>query len=220
MRFLAVFIISVALKVSAIMITPTSLELTDTSLVGEFTLENVGTEEKLFQASIKKWEQKDTDIYTPTDEVIVLPLMANIAPKTKQKFRVVLKKPVPARTQRNFRLYFSETSQRSALNKSGLSFLITITVPIFANGKDLSPTFETGWSLTKLAKNNQGKLTLKNNGARTISLTNLALLGKSDFVDNGMHYILPGSEFSWTVSLKNTKSDDIKATYNIFGGAH
>lgn len=206
----------VSFKALGTMITPTMLELSDTAMMGEFILENTNAEEKLFQASIKQWSQKDGDIFTATDEVLVLPLMASIPPHRKQKFRVILRKTPPAQTQNTYRLFFTETKQRTMLNKTGLSFLVTISVPVYANGKDLSTSFTTDWSLRKQTKG-KGLLTLKNSGQRTFVINKLSLVGKSEFSDDAMHYLLPGSKFSWPVSLNHNKSDDVKATYTISG---
>lgn len=219
-QFMVIFVsvILASVDVIAIMISPTSLELSDPALVGEFTLENVEKEAKLFEAAIQKWDQKDNaDVFSKTDDVIVLPLQANIQPNKKQKFRVILRKPAPEKTQNTYRLFFKETLQRSSLTQSGLTFLLTISVPIFANGKNLKSSEETKWMLTKLPKNRMGELTLKNTGQKTFVVTKISVSGKSDFNDENMHYFLPGSEYRWPVSLKNIESDDVQVKYVIAG---
>jgi P pilus assembly chaperone PapD len=211
------FVLASCEALANIAISPTLLELREDSLIGEIVLENQGPEAKLFEASLKKWTQKDNaDIFEATTDIIVLPLSANILANKKQKFRIILRKPALPEAQDNYRLFFSETRKFISV-KNGLSFLLNINLPVFSNGKNLNNTLGVNWSVKQTQNKSVGELMLSNNGSKTFVVTSFKLSGRSEYSDNNMRYVLPGASVVLNIPLKEVKSDAIHIKYVISG---
>lgn len=200
---------------SSLVINPVILEFSPKVTVQEITLENKADDTKAFEISLKKWQQdKNEDVYTETPDLIVFPLAVKLPPKSKQKFRLILKNPPQGAEQASYRLFFVESSYqtRSKPDVSAVTFLLKMTVPVFVSGANYKPEEKVIWSADIPSKDMV--LSLKNDGNRFIKIRNVTLKEVPSFGSPDWQYVLPKTTKTWTVPLgKKVPTDSITVHY-------
>lgn len=185
----------------------------------EVVLENQSDKEKIFEVSIKEWKQENNDyVYIETNKIVVLPLMSKIPPKSKQKFRLVLKNRPSEPIQASYRLFFNEIAEKSKdkIKSASFSFLFKLLVPVFVEGNNFIKKNEKSWIIKTDEKNKNVKLSLKNNGSSYVKIRNISVNQLNKFKDDNWQYILPNATRSWVIPFKNKTPFnfiDIKYSY-------
>ncbi len=180
-------------------------------------MENQSNETKAFEVSLKRWEQDGgKDIYSDTNDIIVLPLAAKIPPQSKQKFRLVLKKPSLGTKQASYRLFFDERQykQTSNLDNSIITFLLNMTVPVFVTGAQYKAIESITWSADIVKKDNSVVLAVANNGSKFIKIRNVTVKELPAFTSGDWQYVLPETKASFTIPLlKKTLPESLSISY-------
>ena len=185
----------------------------------EIILENQSDKEKIFEVSIKEWKQENNDyVYIETNKIVVFPLMSKIPPKSKQKFRLVLKTRPSEPIQATYRLFFNEIAEKSKekAKAASFSFLFKLLVPVFVEGNNFIKKNEKVWSTKINEKNKNITISLKNNGTNYVKIRNISVSQLNKFKDDNWQYILPGATRSWAIPFKNKTPFnfiDIKYSY-------
>lgn len=98
----------------AVSISPVLVELTPARRVVSITFTNPGDQALRYQTQVMAWTQVlGVDRREPTDELIVAPPIAEIAPGGSQIFRVALRGPATGREQ-TYRVIFEDVTEVSA----------------------------------------------------------------------------------------------------------
>lgn len=205
-----------------IAISPTSVDVSPSLRIAEIHLDNKGNDERMFEAVIKHWSQDNNeDKFKDTNDVIILPKAATIKPKSKQKLRIVLQNPAPDKTQKYYRIFLSEVLGQKKVTKSGLSFLLSINVPLYSNGKDFQQNIKSVWSIVDDKPKGKSFLSLENTGNTHLIVKNLKMLTKPENIMSTMQYVLPGTKFQWELPNGGTlKKDKIDFQFDLFEKAN
>jgi fimbrial chaperone protein len=161
------------------------------------------------QVRIYRWTQDgDTDVLTPTSDVILSPPMAIIAGNAAQTLRLLMRKQPGAATdqERHYRILLDEVPD--AKSRPGqLSFAMRSSIPVFVNPQH-PLTASLAW---RAARDQDGVviLTGTNTGLaydQVVSLAATTLDGAAlTTVLRGTNpYVLPGAQRRWAVREKIT----------------
>lgn len=119
---------------SAVTISPVLVELSPARRVVSITITNSGDAAVAFQTSVRRWTQADNgDRYEDSDELIVVPPIADIPAGSSQIFRVTPRRP-PGAEERAYRLVFEDVSdakERDAGTEVAISFRVNHDLPAF-----------------------------------------------------------------------------------------
>jgi P pilus assembly chaperone PapD len=187
---------------SNLTINPVSLEFSPKVTIQEITMENQSTETKAFELSLKRWQQdKNEDIYSDTNDIILFPLASKIPPHSKQKFRLILKNLPQNSEQIAYRLFFFERSYqtRSKDKVSAINFLLNMTVPVFVTGSKFIPIENTSWAANVVKKDSNIILSLTNNGSKFLKIRNITAKEAPSFKSGDWQYVLPAATRNWTI---------------------
>ena len=129
----------------ALTISPVLVELSPARRIASITFENPADRPISFQTQALAWSQQDgVDRYDETDELLVVPPIAEIPAGGKQIFRVTMRRP-PGAQERAYRLIFENVTEISvprASDEVAVNILINHNLPVFvsAQGKPRAET--------------------------------------------------------------------------------
>lgn len=155
--------------VQAVTISPVVVELSPSRRIVTITFTNQGDQPLRYQTQALAWSQVDgVDRREPSDELIVAPPIADIAPGGRQLFRVTLRRP-PTGHEQAYRLIFEDVTATSvaapATDEVAIRFRVNHDLPVFvaAAGKpqallQLGPCLDKPvGTITCVRLSNQGK---------------------------------------------------------------
>ncbi len=125
----------------ALTISPVLVELSPDRRITSITISNTADHPVSFQTQTLAWSQSDgTDAYAHSDELIVVPPIAEIAAGGSQIFRVTLR-AAPAPQERAYRLVFEDVTEiiaaAHAAGETTIDIRTNHSLPVFvaASGK-------------------------------------------------------------------------------------
>src|SRR5476649_3054322 len=189
-------------------------------------LENRGAEPVSLQVRVLAWKQENfNERYADQSDVVASPPFATVAPGQRQLIRLIRNTPVPAKTEKSFRIIIDEIP--SSLNASpdgqskavvGLQLQMRYLLPLFLDGEGIwtndrtdvkrDPASATRPVLKWSVDTEGGKMLLKirNTGTVHERLSNVFWSangnnkqGVKTMVSGFMGYVLPGQEMRWRV---------------------
>jgi len=189
-------------------------------------LENRGAEPVSLQVRVLAWKQENfNERYADQSDVVASPPFATVAPGQRQLIRLIRNTPVPAHTEKAFRIIIDEipsplTAPTQGQDKAvvGLQLQMRYLLPLFMDGEGIWTNDRTDikrdsatatkpvlhWSIDSAG----GKTFLKvrNTGVVHARLSNVfwsntgdAKKGVKPMVSGFMGYVLPGQEMRWPV---------------------
>lgn len=206
---LIILLINIAplLYASAIEVTPTKIFLDQNKKITYITVKNLSKQKVFMQAELLNWQQnKNKNIYTPSNELILSPLIFAIEPQQEQIVRVGQKKNYKQIKQElSFRLLLSELPDQFKI-ASGLKMMLRLNLPIFIE-PDTKESIELQWS-KKINPDKNIKLSIynPNNVHKLINKIELKNKLNEKLYDkqNAFIYLLPKQKHTWTIN-KNDK---------------
>lgn len=168
--------VSVLLGVTAaeaanLQISSTRLTLTQQQPITSLTVRNNSPDEVAVQAEVVAWNQdKGSDLFSPTREVLVNPAIFKVAAGREQVLRFGLQVGAAA-TERSYRLFLQELPHPQTA-AGEIQTLLRFSVPIFVPA--VNNTTDLQWVLTS---GGAPSLSVDNRGARHIQITGLVLHG-------------------------------------------
>lgn len=119
----------------AVTISPVLVELSPARRVASITITNPGDRPLSFQTQVRAWSQPDgADAYADTDELLVVPPIAEIAAGGSQIFRVTMRTR-PSAGEHAYRLIFEDVSELAApaasSGESSISIRVNHNLPVF-----------------------------------------------------------------------------------------
>jgi fimbrial chaperone protein len=132
-RLLLVMLLSLtSLTAFALTISPVVVELSAVRPVASVTLTNTSAKAVTFQAETKSWLQDGVDQYEKTENLMVVPPIAEIEPGASQIFRITLRQPPPADREQAYRLIFEDITEETEVKAMGVVFRFRHDLPVFA----------------------------------------------------------------------------------------
>jgi len=206
----------------ALTISPVLVELSPVRRISSITFSNQGDTAISFQTQALAWSQTDgVDRYEDTEELLVVPPIAEIAAGGKQIFRVTMRAP-PGAQERAYRLIFEDVTiavaPPASSDELSLSIRVNHNLPVFVAvaGKPrpqarlgpcmgpmpVAPATASG----KPAAANQTRcLRLDNDGNRYLQVKSLTVDGEAWHKDLGVSTrVLAGAWKQWTFDLPVT----------------
>lgn len=184
---------------NAMSISPILVELTPARRVASVSMTNPGDQPKTFQAQLLAWSQRDgTDQYAETDDLIITPVIALIAPGSTQIFRVAVRSKSAATVEQAYRLILEDVTEESRPQTSvGVSLRYRFSLPVMS-----APTTPVRasprWSLCS-APAGKVCVRLDNDGNRRLRLSTVTLEGQDGWRRDvpGVGTVLAGAWKEW-----------------------
>lgn len=201
LRRLAMVVIGlfVANSAQAVTISPVMVELTPAHRVVAVTVSNESDLPLTLQTETLAWTQLNgEDLNEENDDLLVVPALAEIKPGGSQVFRVTLRKPASAVTERAYRLVLDDVSAiRKETKGVGVTFSFSHRLPVFVAGTGkIGPKPHLGICP---APASSGCVRLDNEGDRYYQVKRLTVQGRNwqKEIDAGTR-VLAGSWKQWT----------------------
>lgn len=201
---------------------PTRLVFSNEEPVVTLHVSNPSDAKITMQLQLFRWSmQKDKNIYSPSDDIIISPPLFSIAAHQAQVVRFALSQPnLHGAMQRTYRLSLLEVlpdpkTLPEAEKEKQLRIALQVLMPIFIEPKTRAENFV--W-LTRKLDGERYQVTLKNTGNVTLFLDAWQMLSNNKVVAEQKKqfvYVLPQHEFQWQVPIAtNASSVDISAHIN------
>lgn len=188
-------------QATGVRIAPVVVELPSARQPGVIQLTNESDVAKTYQGEALRWTQAEgKDAYEPTDELVVVPPIAQVAPGATQVFRVMLREPVPAPAERTYRLVLEDITP-AASDGSAIAFRYAHNLPVLvAPAAKAAPAIR--WSDCTADGAREACVRLENAGNRRVKLQKIAVQGKGwqQAVDLGAGFnLLAGASRTWSL---------------------
>ncbi len=210
----------------ALTISPVLVELAPERRVVSITLSNPGDRAVSFQTQTLAWTQPEgVDHYEETDELMVVPPIAEIRAGGSQVFRVMMRIP-PSSKEHAYRLIFEDVTELAAPETSAdgasIGMRVSHSLPVFvaARGKP-RPQLRLGpcASTVPALSSNTGCVRLDNDGDRYAQIKSVVIDGANWHKDlNAGTRVLSGAWHQWTFDLPPASATPLHATADTSGG--
>jgi fimbrial chaperone protein len=209
-------------------IAPVLIEIDQPRRAVAVVVTNTSTQPVTLQAASLLWQQVNgRDETTPSDDLLVVPAIAKVAPNASQVFRVALRRPVPAGLERSYRLLLEDISedQKAAAEGaagSGISIRLSHSLPVMVapSGKVVNAVHHvpcaTPAASQSAASPAQACVRLVNNGNRRIKIDALTVAGEGweqRIPISPAVNVLAGAAREWRLPLespRDTALSDVK----------
>ena len=116
------------------------IELSPAHKVETVTVDNKGDAPLVVQVRAMAWSQdrEGKDQTSPTTELFLMPRVLTIAPGEKRPVRIGSDR-FPGKTEKAFRLYFTEVPEQAGSGKPGLKMAMSLGIPLFVRPDKTAP---------------------------------------------------------------------------------
>jgi fimbrial chaperone protein len=189
-------------------VNPIRVDLSPTVRSVALSVRNGGADAMVVQVSVSAWSQEDgKDILTPTNEVLVSPPIATIAPDGEQIIRVGLRRAPDAKRELSYRIFLQEVPPPPKPGFQGLVVALRVGLPIFVQPRQGPAKATLVWN-AELRTGNTIHLKLENQGTGHIQISTVELFLPSEkeaiAEQSGLAYVLPGQAREWGLKLRHT----------------
>jgi fimbrial chaperone protein len=200
----AVFLIFAATSLaqaSSLRVSPILLDVAAPGATSTLTLLNDGDTQIHVQIRVFRWTgTKGEPVLAPTDDVVVSPPAATLAPGTDYVVRVVRVAKQPVTEEESYRILVDEVADTTRGQASAIRFALRYSVPVFFSASAVTPA-KVAWSLQP--SGSTGVLTASNNGGRRVRVANLKLTDAAGVIvlqrPGLFGYALGQSSTAWTL---------------------
>lgn len=120
---------------AGIRISPVVVEMPAVRQPGVVSVFNDSDKPLTFQGQALAWRQDaGRDVFEPTDDLLVVPVIAEIAPGGSQLFRVALRRPTPAPVERTYRLVLEDITPQDESGAVAFRYAHNLPVLIAPQG--------------------------------------------------------------------------------------
>lgn len=209
----------------ALTISPVVVELSPARRVASITISNPGDTPISFQTQVRAWSQPDgADTYADTDELLVVPPIAEIAAGGSQIFRVTTRTR-PSAEEHAYRLILEDVSELTVpatpSGESAISISVNHDLPVFfaAPGK-LRVQSRLGPCANAAAPPaTTGCVRLDNEGSRYLRVKSLTLEGANWRKDIKVSTrVLAGAWRQWTFERPSRLMGSLRVTAETSDG--
>lgn len=191
-------------------VSPISLSLQARENASGLTLSNTGDAMIHAQVRMYQWTQDETgDQLTPSRGLLASPPMIELQAGEKQLIRIIRAKAPPHGTdavEAAYRVKVDELPIKSAMQKTGLQFALSYSLPIFVQPVGVTQTRpQLQWSTHLQPDGKTVKLRVSNRGNGHTQLAGLSFIdtaGNTTEITPGLlGYVLPGATMNWTLKI-------------------
>lgn len=191
---------------TAVTIAPIMVELSAHKKVASVRVLNDSAEAMTLQAGALSWEQLDgEDKYTPTQQLLVAPAIALIAPGGSQIFRVTLRTPTTVGAERAYRLLLEDVSAETNPRPGVVNLRFLHNLPLFVSPHS-QLVLNSQWSRCA-APANKVCVRLDNLGNRRVRLSAVTVEGQGwhKAIVGAGATVLAGASRQWLFDLKGSQ---------------
>lgn len=191
-------------------VSPISLSLQARETASGLTLSNSSNDVVHAQVRVYQWSQDDTgDKLIPSRGLLASPPMIELKPGENQLIRIIRAKAPPqgaGAVEGTYRILVNELPIESAIQESGIQFVLTYSLPVFVQPVGVTKTSpKLQWSMHLQPDGKEVKLRVSNSGNGHAQLAGLSFLdtaGNSTVMNPGLlGYVLPGATMNWTLKM-------------------
>jgi fimbrial chaperone protein len=189
--------------VHALTISPVLVELSPARRIVSITITNPGDRPIRFQTSTLSWTQSGgVDRYGETDELLVVPPIAEIPARGSQIFRVTTRMPFGP-DERAYRLIFEDITEAVAPSADEVSINVRVNhdVPVFAEVAGKPRAVPRIGPCTGPSSASAGCVRIDNDGDRYLQLKSLTVEGDGWHKDLAAARVLAGAWRQWTFDV-------------------
>jgi len=193
---------SLACAAGSIEVSPVRIKLSTRAKVAVLTVHNTGTEDSVMQVTINRWTfGGETDVYEPTQELIVTPATFKLAPGAQQIVRLGLRQNTPPQRELAYRMLVEEVPPPNTSNLTGTLLVVRHDVPVFV---EPAAAAKPSLDIEMDCATDSARLRITNIGNVHAQLFGIVLHGaNSDDVLghwDAFEYLLPEARRSWRVA--------------------
>lgn len=195
----------------AVTISPVLIELSSARRVVSVTIDNTSDQTMRFQAETLAWSQTGgADHYEATEDLMVVPPIADIAPQASQIFRVTLRRPLSGAVEQAYRLMLEDVSEVLDPKPGVVTMHFNHNLPVYVTPPG-EPHTAPRWSHCAAAAG-KGCVRLDNDGNRRIRFSELAVAGKGwqQPIQGGA--VLAGAWKQWLFDLPSGRGQPARIT--------
>lgn len=204
---------------SGLLVAPVVIEMDLPRRAAAIRVTNGGDAPITLQTSTSTWKQVDgQDRDEPSDDLLVVPSIAEVAPGATQIFRLALRVPAPAPTERTYHLTLDDITEKKASEDDGAQVFIKVThklpVMVAPSGGIRSSiqwkrcansvSVPSGTELTGRGDVAEACVRLRNSGNRRVRVESMTVLGdgwQQNLKLNAGVNMLAGADREWRVPL-------------------
>ena len=210
----------------ALTISPVLVELSPDRRIASITLSNPADHPVSFQTQILAWSQSDgTDVYGETDELIVVPPIAEIGAGASQIFRVTTR-GAPAAQERAYRLIFEDVtdivSTAHPAGEATIDIRVNHSLPVFIAGPGKTraqPRLSSCAGLGPVPTSTSLCVRIDNDGDHYLQIKSLTVAGTDWRKDlNSGARVLSGAWRQWTFDVPQHAVGDLQVQADTSGG--
>jgi fimbrial chaperone protein len=213
-------------KAQALTISPVLVELSPDRRITSITLSNPAEHPVTFQTQTLAWSQSDgADVYADSDELIVVPPIAQIGAGESQIFRVTLR-AAPAPQERAYRLIFEDVTEivdaAPSVGGATIDIRVNHSLPVFITPRGKAPAqprLESCASLVPATTPASRCIRLDNDGNHYLQIKSLTVAG-TDWrknLNSGAR-VLAGAWRQWTFDVPPHAVGDLQVQADTSGG--
>lgn len=187
---------------TSLRVSPVRLELSSSTPTSFLKLTNDDKTARVVQVELMAWSQeKQRDVFQPSDDIVVNPPIFTVAPGKAQIVRVGFRHPLTADHELTYRLFITEVPQPhpAALQTDRLRIVLRMSVPIFVSTQTAA-TPALRWTAAS-DKGNTIKITATNSGNVHFQIHSFEIAdsNRSQILakETPEVYILPGRSWHW-----------------------
>jgi fimbrial chaperone protein len=202
-----------ATSAAGLTISPVVVQIDSPRKPVAITISNQSDRPITLQADTKVWLQVDgIDQYAPTDELLVVPAIAQVPPNGSQVFRIALRRPSGAPVERTYRLILEDISEEQRPSQtSAVAFKLTHNLPVMVAP---SAPLVTAVRWTPCAsKPSQACVRVVNTGNYRLKVQGLTLAGdgwRHALPLKAPEIILAGAAREWQVALAPAEAGAVR----------
>ena len=178
------------------------VELSPEKRIASIQLYNDSAVAMVFQTEALSWQQTGgEDSYGQTQDLLVAPAIARIAPGATQIFRVTLRRAATVEVERAYRLLFEDITEVQSPQARTVTFRFRHNLPLFATPRQ--PAVVNSQWLRCTAPAGRACVRLQNQGNRRVRLSGVAVEGQGWRKEiKGGTTVLAGASRQWLFDLK------------------
>jgi fimbrial chaperone protein len=188
-------------------ISPVRIQVSSSRPNAVFQVTNRDDQPVTLQAHVVTWSLNgQTEVYADSDDVVLNPPIATVAPHQTQFIRLGLRRQVEGPQEQTYRLIVEEVPPPPKPDFRGVQTILKISVPIFAVPKSATAP-QVQWQAVR-TNDSRVRLIASNRGNAHVQIKGLQVTG-ADSPDDYLKgitptYLLPTQQHEWLIDDKRT----------------
>jgi fimbrial chaperone protein len=200
-------VLPVAAPCATLSVNPIRIQVSSSRPNAVLQITNREDEPVTLQAHIVAWSlDGQKEVYVDSDNLVLNPPIATLAPHQTQFIRLGLRRPVEGLQEQSYRLVVEEVPPPFKPDTTGVHMVVKITIPVFAVPKAATAP-RVAWQAVHTS-DGQMKLIATNSGSAHVQIKSLEVTSADspdEYLKGGNPvYLLPTQQREWLIDDKRT----------------